>query len=248
MKKINAVLIDDEPGSLEALRWELEPYKDELAIKAACTSAAEGIGAIRREQPDLVFLDIEMPHTNGFELLRQVSDLRFDVVFTTAYDEFAVQAFKVNALDYLLKPIDEDELRSALEKVRHQRQKPLTQERLEGLFQALKQQDKAFPSVALPTLEGLEFVEVKDILYCQADGNYTRLAMAGGELVLVSKTLKEVEGMLEGHHFFRVHHSFFVHLIHVKKYVRGKGGHLVLKNGESIPVSRGRKDDLLGLF
>ena len=247
-EKLRAVIIDDEPDSIEALQWELEYYADELAVAAVFTSPEEALSALPALSPDLVFLDIEMPVLNGFDLLKKLEKIDFEVVFTTAYDEFAIKAIQVNALDYLLKPVDETELRRVIRKVQEKHQSTDTQQQFEQLFAYLQTQRPGFPTIALPTLEGLEFVEADDILHCESSSNYTYIYVANGEKFLVSRTLKEVEGMLAGRHFCRVHHSHVVNLKHVRRYVKGKGGELVLKNGKSIPVSRSRKEDLLKLF
>jgi len=151
-------------------------------------------------------------------------------------------------VDYLLKPIDEDELRKALSRVQQHRTEPATQQQFEQLFDYLQKHRPGFPTIALPTFEGLEFVEVGDILHCEGSSNYTYIYLAGGGKILVSKTLKEVEALLTGHHFCRVHHSHVVNLQHVRRYIRGKGGELVLKDGTVVPVSRAKKEDLLRLF
>ena len=247
--KLRTIIIDDEKASIEALQWELKEHRHNLEIVGTCQSPEDGINAIRTTKPDLVFLDIEMPSMNGFQLLEKVvHEVSFDVIFTTAYDEFAVKAFKVNALDYLMKPIDQDELRKAITKVLDKKEAPLQRQNLESLFTMINARKPQLPSVAFPTLEGLEFVEVNKITHCQSDSNYTRLFLADGESVLISKTLKEVESMLQDHPFYRVHHSYLVHLVFIKRYLRGKGGNLVLKNGVNIPVARSRKDELLLQF
>lgn len=245
---INAIIIDDEKDSIEALAWELELFAEDLKILQTFEDPQEAFKALPALNPDLVFLDIEMPNMNGFDWLKKVGNITFDVIFTTAYDEFAVKAFKVSAVDYLLKPIDEKELGKAIEKVKAKQTQRITQQHLEQLFQNLKTENPTFPALALPTMDGLEFVDVVDIIHCTSESNYTNIHLKSNETILVSKTLKEVEAMLNGHHFFRVHHSHLVHLIHVKKYVKGKGGYLVLKNGKSIPVARSKKEDLLDMF
>ena len=247
-EKLKAVIIDDEPGSIEALKWELQPYAGELEVVAAFTSPLDALEKLPGLDVQVIFLDIEMPGMNGFDLLKKLDDVSFEVIFTTAYDQFAINAFKVNALDYLLKPIDEDELRKALDRLKDRRTKPATQQQFEQLFDYLQKHRPDFPTIALPTLQGLEFVEVDDIVHCESSSNYTYINLSNGDRFLVSKTLKEVEEMLTGHHFCRVHHSHVVNLKYVRRYIKGKGGELVLKNGTVIPVSRAKKEDLLRLF
>ena len=246
--RLKTIIIDDEKASIESLVWELKDYQVQLEVVATCDSPERGLEAIRALRPGLVFLDIEMPSMNGFQLLEKVGDIDFEVVFITAYDEFAVRAFKVNAIDYLMKPIDQGELKRAISKVVFKRQYPLGQQNLTSLLAMMNLRKPVLPSIVFPTLEGLEFIEVEKIAYCQSDSNYTRLYLENGESVMVSKTLKQVEAMLQEFPFCRVHHSFLVHLVFIKKYLRGKGGNLVLKNGETIPVARSRKEELLQLF
>ena len=245
---IRAIIIDDELSSIETLEWEIEGNCKEVSIVAKCQSAQDGINAIKKHNPDLVFLDIEMPVMNGFELLRKLEKIDFEIIFTTAYDQFALKAIKANAMDYLLKPIDPDELIQAIEKVKHNRKPTVSQEMLESLFEKLKSQNPNFPSIALPTMEGLEFVAVQEIVHCESDSNYTNIYTLKGNHIVVSKTLKEIEESVKNHHFYRVHNSHLVNLIHVKKYRKGKGGSLEMSNGAVIPVSRSRKDELLKQF
>ncbi|HFA49080.1 MAG TPA: response regulator transcription factor [Bacteroidetes bacterium] len=247
-KKLKAVIIDDEADSIEALQWELEYYSEEVEVIATFSSPEAALATLPNLSVDMVFLDIEMPVLNGFDLLQRLEKIDFEVVFTTAYDEFAIKAIKVNALDYLLKPVDETELRKVLRKAREQQSGSDTQRQLEQLFTYLQKQRPGFPSIALPTMEGLEFVEADEILRCQSNSNYTYIYLTNNESFLVSRTLKEVEGLLAGHHFCRVHHSHVVNLKYVRRYLKGKGGELIMKDGTTVPVSRSRKEGLLKLF
>ncbi len=246
--KIKTIIIDDEKASISALKWELENFGDDIEIIGSYHQPKEGLKAIKEKNPDLVFLDIEMPGMNGFELLKNVTNINFDLIFVTAYDQFAIKAFKVCALDYLLKPVDEDDLKIAIEKVKERKTTPVSQLQLEHLFENLRNQMDDFETIALPTMEGLEFVEIDDIIYCESDSNYTNIFMKNDDRLLVSKTLKDIEQTINCRHFSRVHHSFLVNLKFAKKYIKGKGGLLVLKNGKNIPVSRTKKEELLNLF
>lgn len=247
-KRIKVIIIDDELNSIEAMQWELKAFKNYIEIVDSCVSPEEGLKAINNNEIDLLFLDIEMPIMNGFELLEKIEIIDFDVVFTTAYDQFALKAFKISAMDYLLKPVRFQDLEKVIEKAKNKKEEPAIQKQLELLFQYMKSKNPDFPTIALPTMEGLEFIEISKITNCESDSNYCHIYTSDGENFLISKTLKEIEVLLTGHNFVRVHNSHLVNLLHAKRYNKGRGGELILKNKKSIPVSRSKKDDLLKLF
>jgi two-component system LytT family response regulator len=240
MDKIRALLIDDESHATETLNWLLNEYCPNVNVEAVCHSGEEGIQVIKNIKPDLVFLDIEMPNMNGFEMLEKVNNLSFQVVFTTAYDQYAIKAFKVSAIDYLLKPIDKSELIKAVKKVANNYPATGTAD-LETLFNRLY----AFKRLAVPTIEGVKLVNFEDISSCDSDGSYTVLNLIDGNTIVVSKTLKTIEKMLPIPPFVRIHNSHIVNLNEVDRYVKGSGGYVVLKNNKHIDVSRSRKNDLL---
>jgi len=213
-------------------------------VMAQCDSAQSGIEAIQNLKPDLVFLDIEMPRMNGFEMLEQFSIIPFAVIFTTGYDQYAIKAFRFSALDYLLKPVDHDELKKAIEKI-SQRTKPPLSQQLEILLQKINQQTVSINKIALPTLDGLQMIPVDSIISCASDRNYTFIMLKNNLKIVVSKLLKDIEEMLEEYSFLRVHHSYVVNLNEISKYVKGEGGYLVMSDGSSIDVSRSRKEVLL---
>lgn len=244
---IKAILIDDERNSLEMLEWLLQTYCPEIQIKALCNSGEAGLKAIAEHRPDLVFLDIEMPKMNGFDMLEQAGDIRFEVVFTTAYDQFAVRAFRYAALNYLLKPIDPDELVETVKRLKEKRSAP-SQDQMSLLFQSLMQRNQQVERIALSTAEGLIFVQTKDIAYCKADSNYTHVVMASGQDILVAKTLKEIDETLAGKDFFRVHNSFLVNINHIAKFVRGDGGYIVMPDKTEITIARSKRDEFFQLF
>jgi two-component system LytT family response regulator len=246
--KIRAIIIDDEKNSIEALEYELEDFHNEIEIIDKCLSASQGIKSIKKNKPDLVFLDIEMPNINGFEMLEKLDMIDFEIVFTTAYDQFALKAFEISAMDYLLKPVNNTDLKKVISKIRKQIDEPEIQRQLEMLFELMKSKNPEFPTIALPTMDTLEFIEINNIVNCTSDSNYTYVYTIENEKYYVSKTLKEVESMLKGHNFVRVHHSHLVNILHIKRYIKGRGGELVLKNGKVIPVSRNKKEDLMKLF
>jgi two-component system, LytTR family, response regulator len=241
---IKAILIDDEKHCRESLSIQLEKYCPEVHLLAQCSSAIEGLQAIAKYQPDVVFLDVEMPRMNGFEMLQQLSNIHFGIIFTTGYDAYAIKAIRFSALDYLLKPIDKDELRKAVAKVRQKTEQSLT-EQLSILLEKLDNKQAALQKIALPTLGGFELVPLEQILHCESDSNYTHIVLKSGKKVLVSRTLKEIEELLEDHPFLRVHHSHLVNLNEVVRYIRGEGGYVVMSDNTSISVSRSRKDALL---
>ncbi len=248
-KTLRAILVDDEANCLKMLEWELSDRCPEVEIVKVCSTGKAGLMAIKEEQPDIVFLDIEMPYLNGFEVLELVPEVNFDVIFTTAYDKFAVRAFKSSATDYLLKPIDGDELKAAVDKVLENRKKNAPNTDVKFLLQQLEAaKNNKIKRIALPTFEGLTFVHIDDIIYCQSDNNYCHVNLKEGRKMLISKTLKEVEEMLNSDMFFRVHNSYFVNLKEVSNYVKADGGALIMTNGDEVRVSRSRKDRLMELL
>ncbi len=246
---MRAILIDDEPDSLESLSAEIIAYCPEVSIIEACGDPRKGLLAIREHIPDLVFLDIEMPHLNGFELLQQLDPIDFDVIFVTAYDAYAVRAFEFNAVDYLLKPVLKAKLIQAVRKVADKKNHNLDPQHLKALINHMHVQSRQeLENIALPTSEGFDFVPVNEIKYMQSDNNYTWVHLLSQQKYLLARTLKDVSAMMSFPQFFRVHQSYYVNLNHVKKYVRGQGGYLVLKDGTQIPVSRANKEALLQLI
>ncbi len=245
---IRCVLIDDESNSLEMMEWLLKTYCPQVKIEAMCNAAIKGIEAIREHQPDLVFLDIEMPHMNGFDMLEQFDKLPFDVVFCTAYDQFAIKAFKYSALNYLLKPVDPEDLKETIRRVEEKKSSP-TKEQIELLLQNIRQSAKpSVQRIALTTGDGMLFVPTQDILYCQAESNYTSVVLVGGRKVLVSKVLKDIDEALSGPDFFRKHNSYLINLNHIKKYVRGEGGYIIMEDGANISISRSRRQEFMEQF
>jgi len=246
---LRAILIDDEPECLRSLAHDLGQHCPGIEIVAQCDNGKEAIKEIHTHHPDVLFLDIDMPYINGFDLLEMVPNAEFEVIFTTAYDKYAIQAFRISAVDYLLKPIDIEALKEAVEKVRILREKGNSSRQIGFLIQQLKDlESNNVRKVALPTFDGLEFIHMDDILYCQSDGAYSNVYFTDGSKLYISKTLRYLEDALCNFHFFRVHNSYIVNLNHVKKYSKTDGGLLVMSNGERVRVSRSKKDELLGLF
>jgi two-component system, LytTR family, response regulator len=245
---IRCVLIDDESNSLEMMEWLLKTYCPQVKIEAMCNAASKGIEAINKYKPDLVFLDIEMPHMNGFDMLEQFDKLFFDVVFCTAYDQFAIRAFKYSALNYLLKPIDPEDLKETIRRVEERKTAP-SKEQIELLFQNINQTVKPTAQrIALTTGDGMIFVPTQDILYCQAESNYTSVVLAGGKKIVVSKVLKEIDEALSGPDFFRVHNSYLININQISKFVRGDGGYVIMQDGSTVSISRSRRQEFMELF
>lgn len=243
---LKAVIVDDEPDCVKLLALQLKMYCPKVQVIAECTSSETGLLQIKELQPDIVFLDIEMPVMNGFQLLEKIGNINFSLVFVTAYDQFAVKAFRFNALDYLLKPIDGKDLKVAVEKALQQRPDP---EQLKLLKQQLNSGEKYYPDkIALPYQNGVIFTEIKNVLYCESENNYTRFHVTGEKQYLVCKTLGDIQEVLEERNFLRVHRQYLVNLDHIKKYVRGEGNYLILSNDCNIPVARNKKDKLVERF
>src|SRR6201992_3814220 len=241
---IKAMIVDDEPYCCEALSILLERYCPQVEVAGIYHSGAQALEPIKEVKPQLLFLDIEMPRMNGFELLEKIKSLPFELIFTTRYDQYAIKAIRFSALDYLLKPIDREELQLSIQKVEQRLQAPLPQQ-IDLLFQKLQSPANLFSKIAIPTMEGLQMVAVGSIIHCVSDSNYTILTLRDKEKVVASRTLKEIEELLEDYSFLRVHHSHLINLNEVCKYIKGEGGYLVMSDGSAINVSRSRKEGLL---
>jgi two-component system, LytTR family, response regulator len=241
---IKAIIVDDEPQCCLTLSTLLKRYCPQIEIAGIFNSAVEAMPAIKTAAPQILFLDIEMPRMNGFELLEQLPEINFELIFTTSYDQYAVKAFHFSALDYLLKPIDREELQKAVQKV-IQRQIPPLPQQIDILLKKLYQPATAIGKIALPTMEGLQMIPVDSVISCAAENNYTIFFLKKQPKIIVSRILKEVEEMLEDHSFARVHNSYIVNLNEIEKYVRGEGGYLIMSDGSSVDVSRSRKESLL---
>ena len=240
---LKALIVDDEPKARENLQILLHDFVEGVEVAALCENISESIEAVKLHSPDVVFLDIQLQRETGFDLLTRLKDINFEVIFTTAYTEYAIKAFKFSAIDYLLKPIDIDELKKSVAKVEKRLNHNMTG-RLTQLVQNLKQGSNENYKIALPTLDGLVFVKISDILYCEASSNYTQI-FTTDKKYLVSKTLKEYDDLLSDHNFFRIHNSYLININSIKKYVKGEGGYVVLNNDTSLDVSKRKKEAFL---
>jgi len=241
---LKSVIVDDESKSGESLKILIEDFCDDVVVSAICKSVDEGIAAIHEHQPDVVFLDIQMQRETGFDLLERLPEITFEVVFTTAHSEYAIKAFKFSAIDYLLKPIDLEELKASLAKVRKKIGQGIGA-RLQQLMRNLKETSGENYKLALPTADGLFFVKVSSIVYCEASSNYTEIVTDDGRKHIVSRTLKEYDEMLSEYNFYRIHNSYLINLNAVKKYIRGEGGSVVMTTGQCLDVSKRKKEGFL---
>jgi two-component system, LytTR family, response regulator len=242
---IRAIIVDDEPGSVFTLQKLLESYCPGIMVTATANDIEKAAELIRSQPPDLLFLDIEMPRGNGFDLLELLRPVHFEVVFVTAFNEYSIKAFKYSALDYLLKPLSISDLQEATEKAAKKIKEKNVHLRIENLLNNLSGKNSLLQKITLPTQEGLLFVPVNNIIRCEASRNYTCIYINSGEKIIVSKTLKEYEELLPGEIFCRVHHAHLINLNYVKKYHKGRGGYIEMDDGASIEVSVRKKEEFM---
>lgn len=235
---MRALIVDDELSNQENLQQLLKSYANDVHVCAVTGTVDEAATAIKLHQPELLFLDIQLYDQSGFDLLKQLDEINFEIIFVTAYDQYGIQAVKFAALDYLLKPIDIDELAAAVNKARKAVQQKNKNERLGHLLEYLKEENPTSPRIALPLFSETRYVSINDIVHCKADNTYTLFMLTNGEQVLVSKTLKEYADMLAGYSFLRTHQSYLVNIDYIKSWLREDGGTLLLKDNTKIPVSK----------
>jgi len=244
---ITAIIIDDESKGRQVLRQKLQSYCPEVTILAEAKDGLEALSVIEKQQPQLIFLDIEMPKMNGFEMLNAIKEKNFHIIFTTAYDQYAIKAFKYAAFDYLLKPVDIEELKTAVSRVNNH-EILQTKKQIELLLQNIQHPKKQLNKLAIPTLEGMLFFDINDIIQLEANRNYTNIFFTNKPTILASKTLREFEELLPADIFFRIHHSHLINLNYIKKYIRGNGGQIELQNGAHVEVSRRKKEAFLKII
>lgn len=242
---IKAIIVDDELGARESLSKMVEKNCKHIQIVAKADSMRSAYEAITNFHPDLVFLDVEMPNGNAFDLLEKLGSIDFDIIFTTAYDHYAIKGIKYSAIDYILKPIDPEELVLALQRFEDKKgQKYMLDKKIQALLSNVKPENK-LKKVGLPDGEGLIFINLSEIIRCDSDGNYTFFILTSGKKIIASRTLGEYEQMFADDNFFRVHRSHLVNLQHVKKYIKGEGGYVVMSDNSQVEVSRRNKIDFL---
>jgi two-component system LytT family response regulator len=241
---IKAIIVDDEPLCCQSLQLLLEQNCPDVSVVGVYNNGLTALEGIRTQQVDLVFLDVEMPRISGFEMLEAFGPISFKLIFTTSYDKYALNAFRVSAIDFLLKPIDRRELIAAVDKVRSVTE-TLNNQQIELLLQKINHPSRSLTKIALPSIDGLEMVPIETILYGESNDNYTYIFLKNKKKMLVTRSLKEMEELLEEHSFVRVHRSFLVNLNEVERYVRGDGGYVMMSDGRMIDVSRSKKEELL---
>lgn len=241
---LRSIIIDDEQHCIRALLNDLQKNCPMVEVVDTCHSGKDGIMAIKKHNPDIVFLDVEMPWMNGFEMLELLGDLNFSVIFTTAHDEFAAKAFRISAVDYLLKPIDAGDLKMAVQKVEKKVEEGSSLAHISNLLRNIKQPSSG-QKIALPQREGYEFVDVSSIIYLSAEGAYTKVFIKDRKPVLISRTLGDVEELLPPELFQRIHHSTLVNVTCISQFLRTDGGYVVLNGGEKLSVSKAKKEMLM---
>ncbi len=243
---IQAIIIDDEQHCIDRLDYLLSTYAGRLIqVAGAYMTVEKGVQAIHSLKPDLVFLDIEVGRDTAFDLLAAFGRIDFEVIFTTAYEQYAVKAFRFSALDYLLKPIDRDELLASLDRLQERVSQQDRAEKFDVLFDNLRKQPGTSRRITIPTVNGFHFITTDEIVRCQADINYTHLFLKNNQKITVAKPLKDFEEMLGEYRFYRIHNSHLINLDYISSYVKGKGGYVIMKDQTEIEVSTRKKEGFL---
>ena len=241
---LKSILIDDEESSLNSLRQKILQHCPDIEIIASCSNPQSGQDAIESMNPDLVFLDVEMPVINGFTLLQKLKNKNFELIFVTAYDHYAIKAIRYSALDYLLKPVEIQALQEAVKRALVKKENNSNQ-RLDLLLENVSHEKKKFKKIAIPCLDGLQFIKIKDIVYLEASSNYTKFFMSNSNKYLVCKSLKDFEEMLPEDIFIRIHNSSIINKEFIERYIRGDGGQVVLTGNIILDISKRKKGDFL---
>jgi two-component system, LytTR family, response regulator len=244
MERMTAVIVDDEEHCRSALSGMLARKFPEIDLREMATNVPDGLALVKRVRPQLLFLDVEMGEQTGFDLLAQLSEEKPHIIFTTAHEGYAVKAIRFSAIDYLLKPVDGDELRSSVDKALAKQGQPQDQLQIAALLRNLTK-PTTDRRLALPVADGLELVSVDEIVFCESESNYTTVHLKDRKRLVISRTLKEFEDLLEGDSFIRVHHSHLINVRYVRKYIRGEGGEVIMADGTNVAVSRRKKQELM---
>jgi two-component system LytT family response regulator len=246
---LKTVVIDDQEFCTEAIKDILEDSKSDTKVVAVCHSGTDGLKAIKKHDPDLVILDVEMPEMTGFEMLQKIKKPEFEIIFTTSFDKYSIQAIRLSALDYLLKPIIPHELVAAVERAKQNvDQHSNLNKNINSLYKNLSEGKRMVNQVAFPCADGLIFLSVNEIVHCESDSNYTTIFLKSKEKIVITKTLKEVEALLEGNDFFRIHNSHLINIGLIKRYVRGNAGYVIMVDGSHLNIGRNRKEEFLKQF
>lgn len=247
MEQLKAILIDDELNSLENLQHKLNDFCPDINVVAYTQKPEEVKGLVNQFHPDVLFLDIEMPRMNGFRLLEELNESGCEIIFTTAYNHYAIDAIKISAFDYLVKPIAIKELQESVDRLL-KKHTHSNKEKSDVLKQSLSADKSQEDKIGISTSDGIEFIQIKNIIRIESSSNYSKLYLTDTKSIVVPKLLREFEEMLLPYHFFRVHNSHLINLTYIKKYNRGDGGQIIMQNGDAIDVARRKKDEFLQLF
>jgi two-component system LytT family response regulator len=242
---IRTVLVDDEIDSIRVLERLLETFCPQVSIVGKADGVETAIRVIQASQPDLVILDIEMTQGNAFDLLNQLQPIAFQVIFVTAFDDYAVRAFKYSAVDYLLKPVDIDDLRGALDRATEKTQEKAMIEKMKVLLDNVGTLNLSQQKMAVPTITGLMFVAIRDIIRFEAKGSYTIIFLHNGEQITATRNIKDYEDLLPESIFYRIHNSHIINLQNIQKYHKGRGGYVIMEDGSAIEVATRRREEFL---
>ena len=247
MEKLKAILIDDELSSLQNLRQKLDEFCPDLQVVATAQKPEEAMLLIKHHKPDVIFLDIEMPKMSGFRMLDELGECDFEIIFTTAYNHYAIDAIRISAFDYLMKPIAIKELQVAVERLNSLRNSQ-TREKIDILKTSMNEKKSQDDKIAIPTSEGLEFIPIKNILHIESSSNYSKIFFRENKPIVVTKLLKDFEDMLGPYRFYRIHNSHLINLSYIKKYVKAEGGQVIMQDGTTIDVARRKKEEFLKMI
>lgn len=247
MEKISALIVDDELSSVQNLQQKLETFCTDVQVVATAQKPEEALLLIQHHKPDVVFLDIEMPKMNGFRMLDELKNYDFEIIFTTAYNHYAIDAIRISAFDYLMKPIAIADLQNAVQRLMAAKQNN-TKEKIDILKHSLQDKKSQDDKIAIPTAEGIEFIPIKNILHIESSSNYSRIHLNNSKVITVTKLLKDFEDMLLPYRFYRIHHSHLINLQYIQKYLKADGGQVMMQDGTVIDVARRKKEEFLKII